>query len=61
MYKLICNENKCANKAIPYYFPQVEDSAMCGGCKATIVPILMTEAEITETFDWDYKAKPHWP
>jgi hypothetical protein len=61
MFKLICNENKCANKAIPYYFPEVQESAMCGGCKAALLPIAMTEAEIAEIFDWDYKAKPHWP
>ena len=58
MYKLICNVNDCANKGIPYYFPKVEDSVMCGGCKAAIVPIVMTEAEIADTFDYDYKAKP---
>ncbi len=58
MYKLICNENKCANKGISYYFPEVEETAMCGGCKAAIVPIVMTDAEISATFDYDYKAKP---
>jgi hypothetical protein len=58
MFKLICNENKCANKGIPYYFPEVQESAMCGGCKAAIVPIVMSDAEIAATFDYDYKARP---
>ena len=58
MYELICNENKCANKGVPYYFIEVQETAMCGGCKAIIVPIVMTEAEIAATFDYDYKARP---
>lgn len=60
MYKLICNINNCANKSISYYFTEVQESAICGGCKAPIVPIVMTEAEIAATFDYDYKAKPIW-
>ncbi len=58
MYKLICNLDKCDNKNIPYYFPEVQEVSMCGGCKTTIVPIVMTEAEIATTFDYDYKARP---
>jgi hypothetical protein len=61
MYKLICNQKDCLNKSIAHYFLKVQDSAMCGGCKAAIVPIVMTEAEIADTFDYDYKAKPSWP
>jgi len=58
MYKLICNENNCANKGIQYYFPEVKESSICGGCKAAIVPIVMSDAEIAATFDYDYKARP---
>ncbi len=61
MYKLICNENNCSNKAIPYYFTEVEETAICGGCKAAIVPIIMTEAEIAATFDYDFNTKPTYP
>lgn len=58
MNKLICNANNCPNKGISYYFPEVQESAICGGCKSAIVPIVMTDAEIAATFDYDYKAKP---
>jgi hypothetical protein len=58
MYKLICNENKCIEKAVPYYFTEVEETAICGGCKNSIVPVVMSDAEIAEIFDYDYKAKP---
>ena len=58
MYKLICNQNECDNNAIPYYFSEIQDFTICGGCKAALVPIVMTEAEITNIFDYDYNAKP---
>jgi hypothetical protein len=58
MLKLICNQSNCANKAIPYYFTEVQETAICGGCKVALVPIVMSDAEIAATFDYDYKAKP---
>lgn len=61
MFKLICNESKCANKGIPYYFLKVETNAVCGGCQKEITPIEMTQSEIDLVFDWDYKTKPEIP
>jgi len=57
MKKVICKAKDCANKGIDYFMPIDDEIVMCGGCKAFINAVTMTEAEIAATFDYDYQPK----
>lgn len=56
MKKIICQANDCLNQGITYFMPIQDKRVQCGGCKLFVDAITMTEAEITATFDYDYKA-----
>ena len=53
MFKLICNENGCANKSVIHYVPEPTNPSMCGGCKQDIVPVEMSQVEFDDVFDYD--------
>jgi hypothetical protein len=53
MLKLICNQNECANKNIPYYMKEATNPSMCGGCKQSIIPVEMSQEEFDVVFDYD--------
>jgi hypothetical protein len=57
MYKIICNQNECANKDIVYYMPEATNPTMCGGCKSDLKPELMSQEEYDAVFDYDPFAK----
>ena len=53
MFKLICNQNECANKDVIYYMPEATNPTMCGACKEDITPIKITQEEYELVFDYD--------
>jgi hypothetical protein len=53
MYKIICNKKDCANKDIIYYSPRVNNLTICGACKSTLIPEIMSQEEYDKTFDYD--------
>jgi hypothetical protein len=53
MYKIICIQNNCANKNVPYYSPEATEKVTCGGCKNTIDSAQMSKKEFDEVFDYD--------
>jgi len=56
MKKITCTETKFANKGVRYFMPIEEDQVLCGGCKSMVDAIVMTDAEIAATFDYDFDA-----
>ena len=56
MKKIICNENKCANKDVTYFMPIQDEEVICGGCKVWLNAVTMTDVEIAATFDYDLDA-----
>jgi hypothetical protein len=53
MYKIICKQHGCSNKDINYYMPEATNPTICGGCKSSLVPKLMSQEEYNQVFDYD--------
>ena len=53
MFKILCKEQNCNNKGIPYYFIEVSETVMCGGCKSELKSIKMSQTEFDKVFDYD--------
>ena len=43
-----CNEPECPNVGIEYRMAEANPTAMCGGCKQTLIGTIEQEAETNE-------------
>ena len=59
MFKIICKEDNCEIKNVPYYMVEPAETIICGGCKTQLSAKEMTEAEYKKVFDYNpFKQTP---
>ena len=60
MFKVICKDKECANKNEIYYFTQIDEIVICGGCKKELIATQMSQTEFDKVFDYDPYKQPEF-